>query len=77
MMMHKALYPKDDINRRYVSRKEGERRLAVIKDFAAASIREHYNCTKKANERLITAARSRTDNMGTNGTTKHKKQKWE
>ena len=32
MTMHKALNPRDDINRLYVSRKEGGRELASIED---------------------------------------------
>ncbi len=36
--MHKALHPRDDINRQYVSRKEGRRGLASIEDSVDASI---------------------------------------
>ena len=36
--MHKALYPRDDIDRLYVSRKEGDRGLASIEDTVDASI---------------------------------------
>ena len=32
MTMYKALYPRDDVNRLYVSRKDGERGLASIED---------------------------------------------
>ena len=32
MIMYKALHPRDDIDRLYVSRKEGGRRLASIED---------------------------------------------
>ena len=38
MTMHKALHPRDDIDRLYVSRKEGGRGLASIKDSVDASI---------------------------------------
>ena len=38
MTMHKALYPRDDVDRLYVSRKEGGRRLASIEDSVDASI---------------------------------------
>ena len=38
MIMHKVLHPRDDINRLYVSRKEGERGLASIEDSVDASI---------------------------------------
>ena len=36
--MHKALHPRDDVDRLYVSRKEGRRRLASIADSVDASI---------------------------------------
>ena len=44
MTIHKALHPRDDVDRLYVSRKEGGRRLANIEDSADASIQrlEHY-----------------------------------
>ena len=38
MTMHKALYPRDDVDRLYVSRKEGGRGLASIEDTVDASI---------------------------------------
>ena len=37
--MHKALHPRDDIDRLYVSRKEGGRGFASIKDSFNISIR--------------------------------------
>ena len=40
MAMHKALHPRDDVDRFYVSRKEGERRLAGIEDSVHASIQQ-------------------------------------
>ena len=36
--MHKALHPRDDVNRLYVSRKEGGRGLASIEDSVDASV---------------------------------------
>ena len=36
--MQKALHPRDDVERLYVSRKEGGRRLASIEDSIDASI---------------------------------------
>ena len=39
MTMHKALHPRDDVDRLYVSRKEGGRGLASIEDSVDASIR--------------------------------------
>ena len=38
MMMHKALHPRDDKDRLYVSRKEGGRDLANIEDCVEATI---------------------------------------
>ena len=39
MTMHEALHPRDDVDRLYVSRKEGGRGLASIEDSVDASIR--------------------------------------
>ena len=38
MTMHKALYPRDDVDTLYVSRKEGGRRLASIENSIDALI---------------------------------------
>ena len=38
MAMHKALNPRDGVDRLYVSRKEGERALSSIEDSVDASI---------------------------------------
>ena len=38
MAMHKALHPRDDVDRVYVSRKEGGRGLTSIEDSVNASI---------------------------------------
>ena len=38
MIMHKALHPRDDVDRLYVSRKEGGRGLASIEDSVDTSI---------------------------------------
>ena len=38
MTMNKALHPTGDVDRLYVSRKEGERGLASIEDTVGASI---------------------------------------
>ena len=45
MTMHKALYPRDDVDRRYVSRKEEGRGLASIEDSVDTSI-QRYNDSK-------------------------------
>ena len=72
MTMHKALNSRDDVDRLYVSRKEGGRGLAItdtpirLKDY----IEKHEGG-------LITATRNDTDNMKTNRMTITRKQKWE
>ena len=43
MTMHKVLHPRDDIDRLYVSRKEGGRRLASIEVYVSASIQGFEN----------------------------------
>ena len=51
MTMHKAFYPRDDIDRLYVSRKEGGKGLASIKDsvvFVAASHQTRLDTRSKA-----------------------------
>ena len=63
MTMHKALHPRDDVDRFYVSRKEGGRGLASIEDSVDASIQRLEDYIEKKNERgLITAIRNDTDN---------------
>ena len=49
MMMHKALYSKDDLDRWYVSRKEGGRGHASNQDSVVASIQQLKDCMRKAN----------------------------
>ena len=39
MTMHKALHPRDDVDRLYISRKEEERGLTSIEDSVHASIK--------------------------------------
>ena len=77
MTMHKALHPRDDVDRLYVSRKEGGRGLASIEDSVDASIQrlEHY--IEKHEGGLIMAIRNNTDNTIDNRMTKTRKQKWE
>ena len=67
MTMHKALHPRDDIDRLYLSRKEGGRGLASIEDSVDALIRLEDNIEK--HEGLIRATRNNTDNTKTNRTT--------
>ena len=62
MTMHKALHPRDDVDRLYVSRKEGERGLASIKDTVDTSIQRLEDYIEKHERGLITAIRNDTDN---------------
>ena len=60
--MHKALYPRDDVIRLYVSRKEGERGLASIEDSVGASVQRPEDYIQKHDGGLITTTRNDTDN---------------
>ena len=62
MTMHKALHPRDDIDRQYVSRKEGGRGLARIEDSVDASIQWLEDYIEKHERGLIPAIRKDTDN---------------
>ena len=66
MTMHKALHPRDDVDRLYVSRKEGGRGLDRLEDYI-----------EKHEHRLITAIRKDTDNTTNDRITITRKQKWE
>ena len=70
MTMHKALHPRDDVDRLYVSRKEGGSGLASIEDAVDASI-------QRLERGLITAIRNDTDNTVDERMTTARKQKWE
>ena len=74
--MHKALHPRDDVDRLYVSRKEGRRGFASSEDRVDASIRLEDHIEKRGEE-LITAIRNDTDDTKANRTTITRKQKWE
>ena len=75
--MHKALHPRDDVDRLYVSRKEGGKGLASIEDNVEASIQQLEDYIEKYEGGLITAIRNDTDNMMDNRKTITRKQKWE
>ena len=60
--MHKALHLRYDVDRLYVSRKEGGRGLAIIKDSVDASIQWLEDYIEKHEGRLIKATRNDTDN---------------
>ena len=69
-------HPRDDIDRLYVSRKEGLRGLATTEDSVDASIRlEDYIEIHEGG--LITAIRNDTNNTMANRMTITRKQKWE
>ena len=77
MTMHKALHPRDDVDRLYVSRKEGWRGLISVQNNIDASIRQLEDYIKMHGGRLITATRNNTDNTSINWTKITQKQKWE
>ena len=77
MTMHKALHPRDDVDRLYVSRKEGERGLASIEDNTDTSIQRHEDNLQNRGGRLITATRNNTNSTRTNRREITRKQKWE
>ena len=66
--MHKALHPRDDVDRLYVSRKEEGRGLASIEDsvdttaLKTAMIQRLEDYIEKHERGLITATRNDTDN---------------
>ena len=60
--MNKALHPRDDVDRLYVSRKEGGRGIASIEDSVDASIQRLKDYIEKHERGLIAAIRNDTDN---------------
>ena len=75
--MHKALHPRHDVDRLYVSRKEGGRGLASIEESVDASIQRLEDYIQKHDGGLIKAIRNNTDNTMDNRMTITRKQKWE
>ena len=75
--MHKALHPRDDVDRLYVSRKEGGRGLASIEDSVDVSIQRLEDYIQKHEGGLITATRNYTENTMNNRMTITRKQKQE
>ena len=75
MTMHKALHPRDDIDRLYVSRKQGGRGLASIEDSVDALIQRFEDYIQKHDGRLISAIRNDTENTMDNRMTITRKQK--
>ena len=72
MTMHKALHPRDDVDR-----KEGGRGLASIEDSVDTSLQRLEDYIQKHDGGLITTIRSDTDNTMDNRITITRKQKWE
>ena len=62
MTIHKALNPRDDVDRLYVSRKERRMELANIEDNVNASIQQLGDYIEKHEGGLFTAIRNDTDN---------------
>ena len=77
MTMPKALHPSDNVDRLYMSRKEGGRGLTSIEDSVDASIQQFEDYIEKHERRLITAIRNDTDNTIDDKMTTTRKQKWE
>ena len=66
MTMYKVLHPKDDIDRLYVSRKEGGRGLSSTEDNIDTYIQQLKDYIEKHRERLIKATRNNSDITRTN-----------
>ena len=62
MTMHKAFHSRDDVDRLYVSRKEGGRGLGSIEDSVDASIQQLEVYIENHEGGLITTVRNNTDN---------------
>ena len=77
MTIHKALHPRDDIDRLYVSRKEGGGGLASMENSVDASMQRLEDYIEKHGRGLITAIRNDTDNTIDDRMTITRKQKWE
>ena len=75
--MHKTLYPRDNVDRLYVSRREGRRGNACIEDNIDALIQRLKDYIQKHRGKLIAATRDNTNDTRTSGTTITRKQKWE
>ena len=66
MTMHMALHSRDNVDRQYVSRKEGGRGLACCEGSVDPSRQRLEDNKEKRVERLITTNRNNTDNTRTN-----------
>ena len=63
MTMHKTLQPRDDVDRLYVSRKEGVRRLGGMEESIDVSIQQIEDYIDKRRGRLITAKRNNIEHF--------------
>ena len=75
MTMHKTLHPRDDVDRLYVSRKDGERGLASIEDTVDVSIQRLEDYIETHERGLITTIKNDTDNTIDERLTTTRKQK--
>ena len=76
MTMPKALHPRDEVDRLYVSRKEGGRGVASIEDCVDTLIQRLKEYIEIHERGLITATRNDTDNTIDDRMTTTWKQKW-
>ena len=74
MTMHKALHPRVEVDRLYVSREEGGRGLTSIEDSVDVSIQRLEDYIEKDERGLI---RNDTDNTIDDRMTTNRRQKWE
>ena len=77
MTIHKALHPRDDVDRIYVSKKEGGRGLTSIEDSVDSSIQRLEYYIEKHERGLFTAIRNDTDHTTDDTMTLTTKQKLE
>ena len=69
MAMYKELHSRKDIDWIYVSRRDGGRGLASIKDSVDLSIQWLEDYIENCGRRLIAATRNNTNDMRTSGMT--------
>ena len=77
MTMHKALHPRDDVDRLYVPKREVGRGLDSIEDTVDASIQRLEDYREKHERGLITTTRNNTDYTIDERMKTTRKQKWE
>ena len=77
MTLHKALQTRVDVDRLYVSRKDGRRRFTSIEDSVDISMQQLEDYIEKHERGLIITFRNDTDNTIDDRMTKTRKQKWE